>query len=551
MEQSLLSRVEKQAWFHKYPRGWPLLLFFLACIGTGISVLAIERSEDERREAELDRNMAEIASALERRATENVALLRAGAALFETQGSVSASQFEEYSDGIRFDNNLHGALGMGWAPLVPADQVTLFEIAQRRESGNEAFQVYPRPRAEARYVAPIVFLVPPTRLNRLALGYDMYSDVTRRDAMEEAVRLDGAAATGRVELLQDKDRPGTAGFLIYVPVETYIDSHRVQGFVYSPFRAEDFLESAAELFSDRNVEISLYDQERVHENLLTKRSLPGQTGLSMTRSIQIANRQWVLQVSNKRTGMLSPLSRVTLFFGAVAALMVMAIGQLITTRAMADRRMLETLSRQSAIRNSLTRELNHRVKNTLANVLSIVALTRNRSRNIDDFSESLTSRIRALSATHDLLSQTDWADAAIADIVSSELAPYKEGDGSRVDISGPDISLAPNDAMSLGLAIHELATNAAKYGALSVNDGKVWITWRRIAMDLVELDWKETGGPPVREPGQRGFGRDLIEKIVSHEFGTNVDLRFEPAGVECTLKVPVRKARDFSLRKES
>jgi two-component sensor histidine kinase len=230
--------------------------------------------------------------------------------------------------------------------------------------------------------------------------------------------------------------------------------------------------------------------------------------------------------------------------------MVMAIGRLITRRAAEDRRVLEWLSRQSAIRNSLTRELNHRVKNTLANVLSIAALTRRRSSNIDEFTESLTARIRALSATHDLLSQSDWGNAPLGEIIRSELAPYMDGGDSHVRMAGPEIKLAPNDAMSLGLAIHELATNAAKYGALSTTTGQVHVTWTLEGPDKAEIRWREEGGPTVSEPTKRGFGRDLIEKIVAHELRSQVDLQFFPEGVQCRLTVPVRESREFLLRSD-
>ncbi|MFD2579715.1 sensor histidine kinase [Novosphingobium colocasiae] len=223
--------------------------------------------------------------------------------------------------------------------------------------------------------------------------------------------------------------------------------------------------------------------------------MDGLIGRTAERRIDVGNHSWVVQVSDKKTGMLSAISRITLFFGAVASLMVMAIGRLITRRAAEDRLMLERLSREASIRNSLTRELNHRVKNTLANVLSIAALTRRGSRDIDDFTDRLTSRIRALSATHDLLSQTDWTNAALRDVVVSELAPYMEGHEEFVTIDGPEIKLAPNDAMSLGLALHEMATNAAKYGALSVEDGRVSVTWQRTGADLASIHWREIGRP--------------------------------------------------------
>ena len=551
VDDNLLDRVDKQAWFHRYPRGWPLLLFIIASIGTAVSVMAIERADEQRREVELDRNLTEIASALQRRVTENIALLRAGSAYFAMQPDVTPEQFSEFSSDLQASGNLYGSLGLGWAPVLPIDRVEAFQEA-RRTSGQPDFRIFPRPSAgqdASRRLAPVVFLEPSTRGNRSVIGFDMYSDPVRRRAMDAAIEMGKPVASGKVHLIQDGGTNAN-GFVIYMPVVDVKRRGVVKGFVLSPFRANEFLESASELYRNDDIEVSVYDQSISPQNLLAQRRVPGTLGAAMVRQIDVGAHSWIIRVSDKKAGTLSPTARVTLFFGIITSLMVMAIGRLITRRAVEDRRVLEWLSRQSAIRNSLTRELNHRVKNTLANVLSIAALTRRRSTDIDDFTESLTARIRALSATHDLLSQSDWGNAALGDIVKSELAPYMEGNESHVVMSGPEIKLAPNDAMSLGLAIHELATNAAKYGALSVTAGRIHVNWAWFGTDQAVLHWREEGGPTVNEPNKRGFGRDLIEKIVAHELRSDVDLRFLPGGVECRLVVPVREAREFSLRNE-
>jgi len=547
MDRALLARVEKQAWFHRYPRGWPMLLFLLVAAGTILSVIAIERAEAERRQLELDRNLTELASGLQRRASENIAILRAGAALFTANEKVSPEAFAAIAAGLYSDNDYHGSMGIAWARWVPADDLPRFEGAARAVLGP-GYGVHPRP-AAGHTAVPIVYVEPRSVANQAAIGFDMYSEQTRHEAIDLAASLGQPVASGRVHLVQDKADPVVNGFLIYMPVfQGEGAQRRVRGVVYSPFRARDFLESAVELVRDRGVDIAIYDALRRPERLLVQRVLPGPSDVWVDRRIVVANRPWIVSVSFKRERTLSPLSRATLVFGAVLGMLVMFIARLITKRAAEDRSVLEWLSDQSQIRTSLTRELNHRVKNTLANVLSIVALTRRRSVDLDDFAESLTGRIRALSATHDLLSQSDWTDAAIADIVSSELAPYMAESDSHVEMAGPAINLAPNDAMSLGLAIHELATNAAKYGALSTPDGHVVIDWRLAAPDIAELHWREAGGPPVVPPRKRGFGRDLLEKIVAHELQSKVDLRFDTAGVECTLQVPVRRLSNFALR---
>ena len=161
------------------------------------------------------------------------------------------------------------------------------------------------------------------------------------------------------------------------------------------------------------------------------------------------------------------LSMLTLLFGLLVAGLLMVVARLLTQQAIEDQTSLDWFAEQNSIRNSLTRELNHRVKNTLANVLSIVSLTRRRATSLDDFADGLDGRIRALSATHDLLTQSDWGTHADPRGGRCRARALRAGRRGALVMAGPDVELAPNDALSLGLAIHELATNAAKYGALS------------------------------------------------------------------------------------
>lgn len=550
MDKALLARVEKQAWFHRYPRGWPFLLFVLTSIGTLLAVVGIERAGAQRNELELDKKATEIASGLQRRASENIALLDAGAALLSSYPNLTREEFAGVSDALYGPTETHGSMGVGWAPRINANAVTAFEgVQQGVEQGG--FRVFPQPAAGRGFVVPVLFISPPTGENLGAVGYDMYSETVRRQAMDAATALRRPVASGRVQLVKSTSRPRDAtGFLVYRPVFSRPGGGGiVRGFIYSPFRASDFLDSAVELAGDQEMEIALYDEIRRPDRLLAVRQYPGESGLSLDRAITVANRHWILHVSIKESASLSTLSRVTLSFGLILGLLMMLIARLITRRAAEDRVVLEWLTQEASIRNSLTRELNHRVKNTLANVLSIVALTRRRAKHIDEFAESLTGRVRALSATHDLLSHSDWSNAPVSGVVSSELAPYMAGHESHVEMSGPEIELAPNDALSLGLAIHELATNAAKYGALSSETGRIHVNWRLISPEIAEVHWREEGGPPVVVPSKRGFGRDLLEKIVAHELRSEVELQFKPGGVECRLHVPVRKLSDFALRR--
>lgn len=197
-------------------------------------------------------------------------------------------------------------------------------------------------------------------------------------------------------------------------------------------------------------------------------------------------------------------------------------------------------------RDAVLREFDHRIKNLLAKVGAISELTAREETDLATFLDKFRQRLVALSRTQSLLLQAKQ-EAAIADLLRAELSPYGAA-GDAVELSGPDVSLAGSTAQTMGMAFHELATNAAKYGALGVPEGRVAITWSLITQDLARIEWVESGGPPVPQVRKRGFGTELIEKIVAHELQNPVDLRFEPAGVRCALILPVRHPGAFALR---
>ena len=478
------------------------------------------------------------ASALERRASINASYLRAGAALFALQPEVNEALFQRFVSELRLDTDYRGAEGIGWAPVVGMSS------ASGSVTGSEGVQ-------ETRPMqVPVKFLQPDTVRNRRAVGFDMYADPVRRAAMDEAERSVRPTASGKVVLIQEGNEGESPGFLIYMPVfDDNSPSRSLRGFIYSPYNAADFLTSASELVDLEGMRLALYDGDPSPASLLASIAGRGkEDGPSVRQELRLANRPMILEVTSLRSKSLATISMVVLLFGLAVASLLMLVSRLLTQQLVEDQRALAWFAEQNSIRNSLTRELNHRVKNTLANVLSIVTLTRRRARTLDEFADGLDGRIRALSATHDLLTQSDWGTTRIAAVVAAELAPYTRAEDGVLDMAGPPVELAPNDALSLGLALHELATNASKFGALSVPGGKVAIHWSLAEENLAQIDWSESGGPPVPANRPRGFGTDLIEKIVAHELRNPVQLTFAPEGVQCSLKVPVRLPSDFALR---
>ncbi|CAN5159769.1 hypothetical protein BH10PSE1_BH10PSE1_03160 [soil metagenome] len=183
-------------------------------------------------------------------------------------------------------------------------------------------------------------------------------------------------------------------------------------------------------------------------------------------------------------------------------------------------------------------ELNHRVKNTLATVQSIAMQTARSNTDPKAFAESFQARLMSLSHTHDLLTRSHWEGAELRDILRHETEAHE---AHRISANGPPVPLGPAFALSLGMIFHELATNAAKYGALSSPGGRVMVDWsiaNQTDRRLI-IDWVETGGPEVRTPERRGFGTRMVERNVRHDLAGEVELRYAPHGFHATISVPL------------
>jgi PAS domain S-box-containing protein len=191
-------------------------------------------------------------------------------------------------------------------------------------------------------------------------------------------------------------------------------------------------------------------------------------------------------------------------------------------------------------------ELNHRVKNTLATVQSLASQTARAAHTPAAFRERFEGRLIALSKAHDQLTIHHWESADLRELLSGSLAPYAGAGLERVVLRGEDVVLRPRAVLTLAMAVHELTTNAAKYGALSVPGGRIEIHWQPVRADnlrpILRFDWREQGGPPVADPAERGFGSRLIEGSIAAELGGTARLAFEPQGLHCEIEIPLRNA---------
>jgi two-component sensor histidine kinase len=189
---------------------------------------------------------------------------------------------------------------------------------------------------------------------------------------------------------------------------------------------------------------------------------------------------------------------------------------------------------------TLIAELNHRVKNSLATVQSLTRRTARHAKNVPEFAAALEARVIALARAHDLLSKRYWDGVNFGMLLHDIVAPFADVD-ERLVAAGDAVHLSPRAALSLTMALNELATNAAKYGALHGHHGTVDIRWKVHTTDarVFELDWVERGGPRVPEHPKRGFGSDLVTRCIERDLNGQCDLRFHTSGVHCRFVIPI------------
>jgi two-component sensor histidine kinase len=192
----------------------------------------------------------------------------------------------------------------------------------------------------------------------------------------------------------------------------------------------------------------------------------------------------------------------------------------------------------------LVAELSHRVKNTLATVAAIARLTVRQSDSLQAFDVAFSRRLQALSQAHSLIFQANWGETELREVVEQALNPFRRAAETSIQIAGEDLKLQPKAALALTLMLHELATNAAKYGALSEDAGRVDVSWSLLAGEpaAIRLNWREQGGPPVTPPPRKGFGHTLIERSARYELDGAARLSFPPDGLTAEISFPAASA---------
>ena len=538
------------------------MVFLVGLLASAVFGLQLDRVLGAQQQERFDNAVDQAQSAIQVRMDSYLAVLRASAGLVAAEeGRITRDTFDRFARSMDLGRRYPGIQGLGYSAVLPgvAGPAT---AARLRALGVPDIQVRPQtPRDETH---AIVFLEPMDRRNAAALGFDMYVHPVRREAMQRARDTGRSAMSGKVELVQEIFGPKQAGFLIYRP--TYggrptppgLEARRsaLTGFVYAAFRADDLFNGVFGGQVRPRLHIAIYDGAPTPANLLHKsfaedpaemaRAAPA----SAKRTLDVAGRRWTVAYYARPGGDIGSERGIVWLFvvgGVLATLLLTAASWRQMRAHLAAEAEIAARKAGEAQRELLLGELNHRVKNTLATVQSIAAQTLREGKPLSETRADFEARVLALSQTHNLLTRSHWQGADLKEIVDLELAPFRGQGAGRLHVAGEPAVLEPATALAVAMALHELATNAAKYGALSVPEGCVQVRWRihqQADDDRLHLDWIESDGPRVTPPTRRGFGTRLITTGLKRQLKGEVDLRFDADGVRCRIDIPLASAPD-------
>ncbi|WP_133122811.1 CHASE domain-containing protein [Zhengella mangrovi] len=525
--------------------GAAFVFLLVGLIGLAITS-AVHRSESVATQARFDLVADEAVSRIEERVQQHIALLVAAASHYQADGDqLSRPSFAAFISGLGLESRFEGIQGIGYAKILQSDDDGTTRQALRRFYGIDR-DVWPDSTEAVR--TAILLIEPMNTRNRAALGFDMFSEKRRREAMWRALQTGEISASAPVTLVQEITAVKQAGFLVYIPVAT-AGEKVPDGFIYAPFRAGD-LHDAALKGRPLPVELATRDAYAPQgEGLLysTAGYDPDSNAVSFhaTREFDIAGRRWQVNLHETPAFAEHFAGVYTLLTGLITFLLAtaMAAATRWQQKSVAGAQALAELSESAAQeKDLLLQEMKHRIKNSIARIQAMARQTAASSDDLDGFSASFSSRLQSMANAQDLLTRSSGSGAELRDLIITEL---KQIYGAQLDealITGPALSLNARQTQALALTFHELATNSLKYGAGSHPDGVLSIAWTNPGREnrALHLTWDESfpneGGTP---PERRGFGSRLIDANIRGEMHGSIERTYHAGGLTISISIPI------------
>jgi CHASE1-domain containing sensor protein/two-component sensor histidine kinase len=490
-----------------------------------------------------------VASQINMRLRDHVAVLEGVRALYQSDSTASGPGIRAYLAALQPQIHAPGMEGVGIAAAMRADTPAAVE-AKLRENYGRDIKVWPATDQPVGFV--VVLVEPYTPRRDAALGFDMFSNPTRRAAMRRAWQTGQPAASGIVQLAQEKGVTAKQpGFLIYLPVyartpdnagpETIVTSNvarPVEGFVYAPFRTGDMVRAVlgSQLESIDGLEI--YAGQGPSAPLVFRK---GELGWDAQEQVlRVADRQWTMRISSGR--ILERLGRplAILIFGIAVALLATQLHRVQRRRIDAAQALADEKARHAEDRELMIGEMAHRMKNAFARIGALARITLRESSSLDEFEAKFDGRMRALSDAKQMLVTGAVDSVELGRIVHRELELAGRSPDQLAAISGPEVRLDDEGAQALSLAIHEFVTNSIKYGALA-GQGDLSVGWEREGDDIL-FNWTESNLAATPQIESESFGTQFIRTLIERQLKGSWDRRAADHALAITIRWPDRIA---------
>jgi len=531
----------------------PAAVFLVvALLGAGITWIVYQAIRDTA-ESEFQSLADNAVNRVTGRIDQHLSLLTATHAFLNANGGkVDARSFDTFVSGLDIEGRYDGIQGIGYAEMIRAGEEAATEawLATAYEMKRA---VWPAETAQ-QYRTPIVLLEPHDPRNDTALGYDMFSEKTRREAMQLAITTGAATASAAVELVQEITSVKQVGFLVYLPFRANGDEEEAgampDGFVYAPFRAGDLHTAALEKPPVLPVVVKTFDISGETPVELYRSpafdELRASNGMATIIEADIAGRVWRFEVHS--TGGVAHYADFLPVYALCAVLIVLAAS--LAAGARWQHKAVESAvalhqntSRSLEEKELLVQEMRHRIKNSISRMMAIARQTASSSNTLQDFNTSFSARMNAMANAQDLLARSHWGRADLADLLKTELGQVFGDHVERSPVEGPTINLNERATQALGLVFHELATNALKYSGVADGKAELSVAWQyegKGAKRALVLVWSEKGNVVEGEPERKGFGSRLVEASVRGELGGEIDRRFGADGMIVTFRIPAK-----------
>lgn len=493
------------------------LVILLATLAAATASFLYNQSEEADR-------AARVAAQVNMRLHDHVAVLKGVRALYQSDAAASGPGIRAYLAALQPQVQAPGMEGVGIAAAMRAGTPAAVE-AQLRENYGRDIQVWPATDQPIGF--PVVLVEPYTPRRNAALGFDMYSEPTRRAAMRRAWQTGQPAASGIVHLAEEKGvKIKQPGFLIYVPVyartpagtnpeivATATGVRPIEAFVYAPFRTRDMMKVVLGTQLDAIDGIEIYAGQGPSAPLVFSKGTMGWD--AQEQILRVADRQWTMRISYGR--LLERLGRplAIIIFGIAVALLATQLHLVQRRRIDAAQALAEEKARHAEDRELMIGEMAHRMKNAFARIGALARITLRESASLDEFETKFDGRMRALSDAKQMLVTGAVDNVELGKIVRRELELAGWPSDRLAAVTGPDVRLDDEGAQALSLAIHEFVTNSIKYGALA-GHGDLAVEWHRDGGD-VELRWTESGLPETPRIEGESFGTQFIRTLIERQ----------------------------------